>query len=359
MVQNTTMGDVAKAAGVHQSTVSRALKNDRRLSKETCKKIQDIAHKLGYKPNPLVSALIAERHKNRSSGYGSVVAFLTSGLTRCEWYNMSPQGARSFHAVESHLAARGYTLENFWLKEPGMTPQRMRNILIHRGIRGIVVCPLSSDAHTLDFDFTDFTAVALGNTLQEPKLDHVSVDYSQIMRETLQHFQACGCQGIGFLTTPLRDMRTGHLSMGVFLTERRQFPDTFLEPLIFDENQDQHKVIQWVRTHAPKILIISTRGELHRVRNWLEADSYKIPDDLSLFCIDAYPEPESRESGMIQDLDSQGAAIAELLAGRIEHGIFGLPKQPKIVLVSGIWKKGKTLDPRIPSYPTGKPCVLC
>lgn len=356
MVQKTTMADVAKAAGVHQSTVSRALKNDRRLSKETCRQIQAIARKLGYKPNPLVSALIAERHKNRSSGYGSVVAFLTSGRTRAEWYNMSPQGARSYHAVESHLAARGYTLENFWLKEPGMTPQRMRNILIHRGIRGIVVCPLSSDAYTLDFDFSDFAAVALGNTLQDPKLDHVSVDYSQIMRETLQHFQACGCQRIGFLTTPLRDMRTGHLSMGVFLAERRKSPDTFLDPLLFDEIHDSHKVTQWVRTHTPKILIISTRGELHRVQSWLKADSYRIPEDLSLFCIDAYPEPESSESGMIQDLDSQGAAVAELLAGRIEHGVFGLPRQPKIVLVSGIWKKGETLHPGIPPLPlAGQP----
>jgi hypothetical protein len=41
-------------------------------------------------------------------------------------------------ANENFLQALGYRLEPFWLREPGMTPRRMRGILDARGIEGLL-----------------------------------------------------------------------------------------------------------------------------------------------------------------------------------------------------------------------------
>ena len=54
------MQDIAKAAGVSQSTVSRVL-NDTPTSVpiavETRERVQEVAKRLGYRPNPLASGL--------------------------------------------------------------------------------------------------------------------------------------------------------------------------------------------------------------------------------------------------------------------------------------------------------------
>ena len=56
--------DIAEAAGVSISTVSKIL-NDRtdgvRISAETRRRVTEIAHRLGYKPNPFASALRSNR----------------------------------------------------------------------------------------------------------------------------------------------------------------------------------------------------------------------------------------------------------------------------------------------------------
>ncbi|WP_206528329.1 LacI family DNA-binding transcriptional regulator, partial [Mesorhizobium sp. M7A.F.Ca.CA.002.05.1.1] len=49
--------DVAREAGVSQSTVSRALAGDGRISEETKKKIRKTAERLGYTPNGIARSL--------------------------------------------------------------------------------------------------------------------------------------------------------------------------------------------------------------------------------------------------------------------------------------------------------------
>src|SRR5690554_5299217 len=52
-----TSVDVARAAGVSQSTVSRALSDDKRISDETKKKVRKAAAILGYTPNVIARSL--------------------------------------------------------------------------------------------------------------------------------------------------------------------------------------------------------------------------------------------------------------------------------------------------------------
>ena len=61
-----TMADIAHKAGVTTATVSMALRNHPRVSKKTQQKIQQLAAAMGYTPDPLVQALMAQRG-NRSS----------------------------------------------------------------------------------------------------------------------------------------------------------------------------------------------------------------------------------------------------------------------------------------------------
>lgn len=64
--ENTTITDLAKALKLNISTVSRALKNNPRISAETRQRVQQMAQKLNYEPNHFASSL--RMGKSRSIG---------------------------------------------------------------------------------------------------------------------------------------------------------------------------------------------------------------------------------------------------------------------------------------------------
>src|SRR5690606_6255382 len=76
-----SMDDVAQAAGVSPATVCRALRNDPRITPETSKRVHAAARELGYRPDPLLSALVNRRLGRRQSDVGTL-AWLMSHPTR-------------------------------------------------------------------------------------------------------------------------------------------------------------------------------------------------------------------------------------------------------------------------------------
>lgn len=69
-MKRITSVDIARAAGVSQPTVSRALAGDTRISKETRRKIIKIAEELGYTPNEIARSL----QTSKSNMVGIVMA---------------------------------------------------------------------------------------------------------------------------------------------------------------------------------------------------------------------------------------------------------------------------------------------
>lgn len=60
-LKRVTSVDVARAAGVSQSTVSRALANDPRISEATRREIRKVADRLGYTPNEMARSLQTQK----------------------------------------------------------------------------------------------------------------------------------------------------------------------------------------------------------------------------------------------------------------------------------------------------------
>ena len=76
MTAGITMKVIAAQAGVTQATVSMSLANHPRISTATKKRIQDLARKLGYQPNPYVATLMRVRRQGRELTDKPVLAFV-------------------------------------------------------------------------------------------------------------------------------------------------------------------------------------------------------------------------------------------------------------------------------------------
>ena len=93
-VPRARLEDVARAAGVSKSTVSRVLSNDATLSvrDETRERVRALAQELGYRPHPVARALATPA--TGAPGLG------TTGSTPCSVRLRSPSGGpRSGGAV--------------------------------------------------------------------------------------------------------------------------------------------------------------------------------------------------------------------------------------------------------------------
>ena len=75
-----TIYDVATAAGVATSTVSRAFTNPGRVSAETRERVLASAAELGYRPNPHARALLSGRHHT--------VAMVVSDITNPHYFEL-------------------------------------------------------------------------------------------------------------------------------------------------------------------------------------------------------------------------------------------------------------------------------
>src|SRR5215213_3467739 len=91
-----TLRDVARLAGVHPATVSRALNEETRtlVNDETAKRVLKAAEELGYQPNPIARGL----KTNRSYTIGVLIPDLTN-----------PLFPPILRGIEDHLETGGYT----------------------------------------------------------------------------------------------------------------------------------------------------------------------------------------------------------------------------------------------------------
>ena len=98
-------------------TVSRALRKQTNISPETQKKIQAIADELGYRPNPLVSALMTYRRAAKPVESHLSIGFITNFPARDEW-KKSKLYESFYQGVAESADRHGYGVEVFWLREP-------------------------------------------------------------------------------------------------------------------------------------------------------------------------------------------------------------------------------------------------
>src|SRR6187402_3291661 len=135
------MKDVAALLGVHPTTVSLALRGHPSIPETTQLRVRRAAEKLGYRPNPLVSALMSHRRAPHLAFRHTTLAFVTSSFPPDEW--RKSQTLRDLLGGASERArVRGYKVEEFALFADRMTPPRFNQVLRSRGILGLIIAPL-------------------------------------------------------------------------------------------------------------------------------------------------------------------------------------------------------------------------
>ena len=246
LYQRPTLRDVARMAGVSHITVSRVVRGSPQVSAATAQKVRWAVKKLGYRPDPTLSALAAYR-SIRNSGEGDAAASSSSspdaaGATSGSGPAPASASSRSrgstlaFLDCDDQRSSRvfnraillgvrreaglfGYSVESFRLDPAEAMQRRLSRTLFHRGVRGLLFSPADTLWTFAGWDWAEFAPVSLGALEHEPAMHSVAMDYFQGAVQGYEKLERQGCRRIGLVIDARLEARTGHRWLGGFLSQ--------------------------------------------------------------------------------------------------------------------------------------------
>ena len=338
-----TQDDLAKSLGISKSTVSRALQNDPRITKETIALVKDGALKLGYKQDAVLSNLARQRWQRPvGDSNGSVLALIIGSSERYLQEAASLQDI--IRATKDRAGELGYHIEVLAAPDSKSDAIHSRGCY-HKGIRGVILKSTMHRTEPWALDLRNFSAINLGLDLFPARVDTVRYDLFSAIWECLDRSQASGYRRIG-LALLGQDLPQGELRRaGAYNAwhtgnKIRALPVLHFTP---DNRKENLRMLQlWMEKHRPDVVL----GQCDFIKQLIEALGLHVPGDVSFISLDLdfnTMHEEPRSTGIIRADARVVAAGVEWLDSLIRRGTRGEQLSPRSILITQDFREGTTL----------------
>lgn len=336
MKKRITLRDLAGAAGVHFTTAGLAVRGDPRVSPETAARVLAVAKRLGYRPDPIMSAFCRYRHAKDDLYHGTI------GYIMCMPRQQLAYGGKVvLDAVEKHARLLGFRVDCFGLHAGTPDGRTLSRILLARGIRGLILQPLLSPGTFPAMDWGRFSVTAIGYSVREPVFHRVCPHQMHTVWVILRELGALGYRRIGLAITPNADIRTEHNILGAYLSHQHPKPSPELLPPLITDTFDVAEVRPWMAQHRPDCVLAS---ESHWMEK-LQAMGFAIPQGLGFSVIAKRPEMP-HFAGLDERQEMWGEMAVDFNVSLLAKGEKGIPEFPSTTLIEGgRWSPGTTVRP--------------
>ena len=304
-----TSRDVARLAGVSQPTVSRALRDDARVSEDTKKRVRDAAQLLGYVPSEAGRAL--------SSGRTRRIGLLVTDLDNQFYSHIIAPVHRELERLGYQLMLHTETADNETVAER----------LAANGLDGVLlatstvdsVAPLRLRDRGMPFVYFNRIGSLVG-------ADAAVVDPTAGYRDAVDHVADLGHVRVGAVLGPANTstaqvreaaLRSALSARGLLL------PESCVRRAPYDAVEGERAAADLLTGDAPPTMLfcgndVVAYGALNAARR----AGLSVPDDLSIIGFDDLPEaawPIIDLSTIGYDITGMARAAADLIVRRIEH----------------------------------------
>jgi len=197
MAQN--IEDIAKAAGVSRSTVSRVLNGEQYVSATTRERVMSIIEREGYTPNPAARALVTQR----SQAIGVMIPHDLATVFDNPWYFPT-----LLQGVSDRTTERGYAMLLWMGRSENAEDLLYRRVTNNRLMDGMLVASATGDnpliPHLLDSGLP-FVTVERPATHGD-RINYVTLDNIEGARTAVSHLIRLGRRRIGIITGALNNM---------------------------------------------------------------------------------------------------------------------------------------------------------
>lgn len=188
--RRTSLKDLADRLNVSIATVSRALRNSHEVSDDMCKRVQNLARELNYRPNPFAQSL----RKEAPHIIGVVVPDLVT-----HYYSAVLDG------IEEYARQQGYSVFSSNSHEQHEIEERAIDSFISMHVEGIIAC-LAQDttdySHYQEIHQMGIPLVFFARTCLPELFSQVVANGDEAAQEATQHLIDTGSRRIAFIGGP-------------------------------------------------------------------------------------------------------------------------------------------------------------
>jgi LacI family transcriptional regulator len=337
-MSNPSLRELARKLGLSHTTVSEALRDSPRVRPETRQRVLSAAEDAGYRRNPLAGALMSEMRRSRTGTFRGVLAVLDlDGPERRPGY------AVRFHEELARGARErahdlGFKAEPLVIGQRGISEHRLDTILQSRGIRGILILPVSENPDISRLEWARYAGIYADYIIEKPALDSVCSDHFRSMVTALQRLHALGYRRPGLVLQYHHDERVLHrweASFRAYQEHHNVFEP--IPPEIVPEIT-REAFIRWFKSTRPDVVVC------HRAEAiaWMAECGATVPETHGFCCLNV-----TNNVIPCAGLDLQpsviGARGIELLIGQLFRNEYGVPAKPSTTTIPGMWVEGATL----------------
>lgn len=345
-----TVREIASQCSYSHSTVALALRNHPRIPAKTCQKIQALARKMGWKPNPMAAAFMAHIRSSTKITSTIPLAFFSNSSTDDTLKSLPYYQQYLFWGARQKAQQLGYSLDFIWIKEPGLTAKRLKQILLTRNIQGLLIPGIPE--HNIppsfhSFDCSPFACVLAGFSLSSSLNQFHSIhhDLTTSVNISIEQSRRLGYQRIGIISTTDDEV---HFQNSILAPASSHFLFSQRKDLItpclisWDSDTKGKKILEkWVSRYQPDIIV----GHNWRLHDHLVDIGLRIPEEVAYMVLNRIPERKDI-AGINQCPRRIGEWAVESLVAQLLRNERGIPNEPKIILCQGIWEKGPSAPPK-------------
>ncbi|WP_410512734.1 LacI family DNA-binding transcriptional regulator [Paenibacillus sp. BR2-3] len=270
-----TIADVAKAAGVSKTTISRYLSGDyKSISETTLTRIKQTVSELRYRPNRLARGLRADR----SYSIGMIFADISN-----------PYSTSVLRGAEDVCTKQGYSMivcntDN----DPGKEKNYIAMMQAHR-IDGLIIHPTGYNQDILKEMAEDqIPIVFIDRSIPGLGFDTVATDNINAMSEATRFFLGQGYQRIGFFSQPIEHVSSRYERAQAFTevlgAAGHPSVNDIYEFEIRNQEQFEAKLDQFLIETAGKFRMLFAVNAVTQLKliNALQKRGLRIPEDIGI-----------------------------------------------------------------------------
>ncbi len=337
MPSSATVRTLAASLGLSRTTVSEALRGSACVRPETAARVRAAADAAGYRPNPLVGAVMSEVRRSRNQMFRGVIAAVDLDESA------RPPSAGRFHtALTEGARARagelGFKLQTFLVGQHGVTVARLDTILQSRGIQGVFLLPAWETPDFTKLDWSRYAGIYSDYSIERPALHSVCSDHHRSLMSALERLRGMGYKRPGIVLNQHQDERLQHRWAGAFTSyQRNHGDDANVPPLILAEITAP-AFNRWFTRYKPDVVL----GHSVELMDWMTAAGAKVPKTHGFFCLNVTQQDRPCAGLDLHPL-TLGARGVELLIAQLQRNERGIPDPASTTMIPGHWVDGPTL----------------
>lgn len=317
-----TMRDVARLAGVSQSTVSRVLSETVTspvpISEETRQRVLSVVEELGYQPNMIARSLRTQRTQ--------MIAVMIGDISNAFYHPI-------VRAVQDYARSRDYDVlisngDHLYENEA-----RFLQTVLRRPVDGVIMAPHRLTADDLDkfMRRSHIPVVSLGAQTKHPMIDVVGGTSEPATYEAIRWLiQEKGHHRIGFIGV-VDDMPPGPARLRGY---ERAMSDAgleiepgFVQKVEFTTEGGRRAMAAFLQQPNPPSAVFACNSLMAiGAIQVAQEQGYNVPDDVSVMGFDDIPENvivHPKLTIIARDLQTIGRQVVEILFERIDGRVVG------------------------------------